>query len=130
MYQWRLWSAYSLRSISSADEAVSQKRMLPAPGEFPRRQGPASLDAANHMSLTRLHANVSLPLPDAATCAQMLTAVLKHALFVQQQIPCPFDELMREVDLDSDGGRHLRGWRRKAAQPGSPTSQYPAKLAC
>eukprot|EP00966_Prymnesium_polylepis_P197743 4582115-Prymnesium_polylepis.1 len=73
---------------------------------------------------TRLEATVSLKhAADAAACGHMLGAVLKHALFMQQQIPCPFDELVRELerlaDGDGDGARRPArpgGRMRKAAR--------------
>ena len=61
----------------------------------------------------RHEAPVALTKPaDPATCAHMLAAVVKHALFMQQQIPCPFDELARELEQEPEEGSSRRPVRR------------------
>ena len=48
--------------------------------------------------MCRISADACLTQPtDATCCASMTSAVLKHVLFMQQQIPCPFDQLLSEV---------------------------------
>ena len=62
----------------------------------------------------RLNAAAKLAHPlDAACCARVVEAVLKHALFMQQQLPCPYDQLFHEISM-ANARRRPSGGVRKA----------------